>query len=102
MTTFKFIEAGFMPRASHAGLSADRQEYQRHGVLGNGAAFPNAHEIEVHHHYNGGGSQAFGGAKDWPVVSAEVAFQAGEERIAHAFAAELAEFIDGYLKQNNR
>lgn len=53
----------------------------------------NAHTIEIGKSYNGSGDDAFGGAKEWPTVRAEIGFQVDEERRALAFAGKLTKLI---------
>lgn len=74
-------------------------EYSRLGLNGRSSQSGNAHIVEVHWNYNGSGPQAFGGAREWPVVSAHVSFVEGEEQRAEEFGAALRDFIDNYLNQ---
>jgi hypothetical protein len=78
----------------HADKNPFKGEWRRDGVLGGNCLIGGAHEVEQHYNYNGGGSDAFGGADQWPVISARVAFPAGDEVRAAAFAAKLRAFID--------
>lgn len=63
------------------------------GKIGNNCETGNAHTIEIHKNYNGSGGDAFGGADEWPVVSASIGFQVGEERRAIDFAKKLSALI---------
>lgn len=64
------------------------------GKIGNDCETSNAHVVEVRKSYNGSGDDAFGGAREWPTVWAEVSFQTGEDRRALDFAKKLSALIN--------
>ena len=61
--------------------------------VGNNCEVSNAHTVEIHSHFNGSGDDAFGGAREWPHVTAKIGFQVGEERRAIDFARKVTELI---------
>lgn len=63
------------------------------GKIGNNCETSNAHTVEIHKNYNGSGDDAFGGAREWPVVTVKVGFQVGEERRAIDFAKKVTAII---------
>ncbi|HTG95757.1 MAG TPA: hypothetical protein VL866_24365 [Pyrinomonadaceae bacterium] len=63
------------------------------GRIGNNCKVGNAHTVEIHEHYNGSEKDAFGGAREWPHVTAKIGFQVGEERRAIDFARKLTALI---------
>lgn len=63
------------------------------GKIGNNCKTGNAHSVEIHKNYNGSGDDAFGGAREWPHVTAKIGFQVGEERRAIDFARKLTKLI---------
>jgi len=69
------------------------------GKIGNDFETGNAHTVEIHKNYNGSGDDAFGGAREWPCVTAEIGFQVGEERRAIDFAKKLTELIRSEFAQ---
>lgn len=77
--------------------------FKREGTFaGNCTHYSDVHEIELRHHYNGGGPQAFGGVQDWPCITAKISFNSGEEELAAKFATELGTFVDTWMKARNR
>lgn len=50
-------------------------------------------EISLRHHYNGSGPKAFGGARQWPVVKLELAFNEGEHAKAEKWFNQLSRFL---------
>jgi hypothetical protein len=69
------------------------------GRIGNDFETSNAHSVEIHKNYNGSGDDAFGGAREWPHVTALVGFQVGEERRALNFSKKLVALIKEEFKQ---
>jgi len=62
--------------------------------LGNDCLVNNAIEIVCKTNINGSGDEAFGGAKEWPVIKCEVPFCTGEEEKAQKFYDKLKKFIE--------
>ncbi len=73
-------------------------EYSKHGMLGRGCSYANAHTVKTAYHFNGSSNDAFGGAEQWPVVSMEITFEEGEEEKALKFAKKLMAFIEKNTK----
>lgn len=81
----------------------DSPRFKRKGTFARACAeFESAHEVELRSHYNGSGPTAFGGAKQWPVVTASTAFNENEYELATEYARALAEFTDKWLKERGR
>jgi hypothetical protein len=57
--------------------------------------------IERTKHYNGSGSSAFGGMKEWPVVRLIVPFHANATKQRNAFAKKLRAFVIAELNKSN-
>lgn len=68
------------------------------GKMGRGCESSNAIEIRGHHHYNGSGPQAFGGAKQWPNVTLQVAFEEGQEELRDTFIKSLRAHIENFFE----
>lgn len=64
------------------------------GLIGNNCGVGNAHSVEVRESHNGSGDDAFGGARSWPTVWAEINFQSHEGQRAVALAKKLSELIE--------
>lgn len=78
----------------------DQPIFKRKGIFaGRCTNYESVHEIELRSHYNGGGPAAFGGAKQWPVVTTKIAFNEGEYSFAAEFAEDLGRFIDRWLEK---
>jgi len=66
--------------------------------VGRNCLVNNAIKLKCNYHYNGSGTQAFGGAKQWPVITLEWAFQEGEETLRDVVARRLKEFVEEQKK----
>jgi hypothetical protein len=77
----------------------ERVNYTRKGKLGRNCPIENAHKIELGYSYNGGGEDAFGGARKWPTLRIEISFEEGHELSRNALAAALIAEIDRHLEQ---
>lgn len=81
----------------------DQPKFLRHGVFANNCTnYTSVHSIELRSHYNGGGANAFGGAKRWPVIEVKVAFKQNEYALAADFAKEIGEVIDRWMQEHGR
>ena len=81
----------------------NQPRFKRKGTFArNQTEFESVHDIELRSHYNGGGPSAFGGAKQWPVVTSKIAFNENEYALAVEFSQALGEFVHGWLKERNR
>lgn len=81
----------------------NRPKFLRKGTFAGGCTnFESVHNIELKHKYNGSGPDAFGGAREWPVVEAHVAFNENEHELAVEFAQGLAAFIHDFLSSRER
>lgn len=69
------------------------------GVLGREARFRNAHTIRDGWNYTGSPPPAFGGAKKWPCVTAQISFVSGQERQARQVAERLKKFIEDVFRK---
>jgi hypothetical protein len=54
--------------------------------------------IQLHKNYNGSGPTAFGGRKEWPVLTLEVAFDVGEESRRQELADVLAKAVQNFFQ----
>ena len=91
------------PHVHDYGKDLEQPIFQRKGTFAaNQVHYESVHNIELRSHYNGSGPSAFGGAKQWPVVTSKVAFNEGEYQLAAEFAADLGKFVDGWLKERGR
>lgn len=75
------------------------REFVKPGWFAGHVLYDNVYVIDVHSNYNGSGKQAFGGAKEWPVVDVQIAFEATEQAKAERFAVEIAKFVDTWLEK---
>ena len=64
---------------------------------GQGNEAENGAEVEERTHYNGSGSQTFGGAESWPSVLARVDLPAGREDLRAELSAALRETIEAFI-----
>lgn len=99
-TACKMEAAGFKEQTPR--FDGQRTEFVRSGIEAYGQKFDNAHQLELHYNFNGSGPKAFGGAKEWPVVTAKVVFQTGEEDMRDEFAEKLASFINSFMVERGR
>lgn len=81
----------------------DQPKFKRKGTFAAQCMdFESAHDIELRSHYNGSGATAFGGAKNWPVITAKIAFNQDEYALAAEFAKDLGEFVNEWLEKRKR
>ena len=81
----------------------DQPILKRKGTFArNQTEFESVHDIELRSHYNGSSPTAFGGAKQWPVVTSKTAFNEGEYTLAAEFSYDVAQFIDCWLRIRKR
>jgi len=76
-----------------------RVTYCRDGFIGNGCAVEHAHEVDNHHHMNGSGDTAFGGASRWPAVSLTIGLQEGREDLADMITDRCMKFVDEIIEE---
>lgn len=75
-------------------------EFVRPALLGGpGHDSSNGCELREHRNYNGSGSEAFGGAKDWPVVTLHVGLPAGREDLQKELGERLRALVDAFLAE---
>lgn len=73
-------------------------EYSKSGIIGRKSKYDGVHKVTTAYHFNGSGEDAFGGARQWPVISAKIGFQEGEEEKVLKFAKKLMAFIEKNTK----
>lgn len=91
------------PNYADYGDDPDQPSFKRKGTFArNCTEFESVHDIELRSHYNGSGASAFGGARQWPVVTAKTAFNENEYSLAAEFAKDLGDFVNEWMEKRNR
>lgn len=100
---FERVFDGYRDHGSEYKDDPDQPFFERRGKFaGNCTEYSGVNKIELRNHYNGSGASAFGGAKNWPVVTSKIAFVEGEYQLAADFAKDLGAFINERLEKRGR
>jgi hypothetical protein len=80
-------------------VDTDDVVFSRPGLLGNNTDSSNAHTVKLHRNYNGSGQSAFGGADEWPVLTAHFSFPVGSENKRNELATQIMALADKLLSE---
>jgi hypothetical protein len=77
-------------------------ELKSDAPCGAGGAVRGSMEIVATYHFNGAGDGQFGGADQWPHLTVQISFAAGEEMLRDELARAIQATIDTWRERHGR
>ena len=87
-------------KATKNGFNDKHVDLRHNGIYARDFGSDSLGVIELKHHYNGSGGDAFGGADHWPALDASFSFPEGREDLAVKFAQRLAVEFERFAREH--